>query len=151
MTETAAPQAAAQPASRVIARSRARNTGGRWETQLRVGHHDLIADESTRLEGQDKGPAPFEYLLAALGSCTAITLRMYAERKAWPLTTIEVDLVYREEAGAAIIDRTIAFAGPLDDAQRARLAEMAERTPITRVLKTGADIRTTIAQEEARP
>ena len=131
-------------ASTVIARAHAANSGGRWETALRAGHHDLIADESRRLDGQDKGPAPFEYLVAALGACTAITLRMYAERKAWPLEGIDVDLVYREEAGAAVIDRTLQFHGPLDTLQSARLAEVAERTPVTRVLKTGAEIRTTV-------
>ena len=131
-------------ASTVIARAHARNSGGQWETALRAGHHDLIADESRRLDGQDEGPAPFEYLVAALGACTAITLRMYAERKAWPLEAIDVDLVYREEAGAAVIDRTLQFHGPLDTLQSARLAEVAERTPVTRVLKTGAEIRTTV-------
>ena len=144
MTETEAPQAGPPPTPTVIARGHARNSGGRWETALRLGRHDLIADETAHLDGQDKGPAPFDYLLAALGSCTAITLRMYAERKAWPLEAIDVDLVYREEAGAAIIDRRLAFTGLLDAAQRARLADIAERTPVTKVLKNGADIRTTV-------
>ena len=144
MTETEAPQAADLAVPTVIARGRAGNSGGRWETALRVGHHDLIADETAHLDGKDKGPAPFDYLLAALGSCTAITLRMYAERKAWPLQAVDVDLVYREEAGAAIIDRRLAFTGSLDAAQRARLADIAERTPVTKVLKNGADIRTTV-------
>ncbi len=145
MTDTDSPPAAPPPpAPLVIARGHARNSGGRWETALRVGHHDLIADESPHLDGRDLGPAPFEYLLAALGSCTAITLRMYAERKAWPLEAVDVDLAYREEAGTAVIDRTLKFQGPLDQAQRARLAEIAERTPVTKVLKSGADIRTTV-------
>src|SRR5262249_17384009 len=131
-------------ASTVIARARAYNDGGRWETALKAGHHALVADETAALDGRDRGPGPFEYLLAALGSCTAITLRMYAERKAWPLEAVEVDLVYREEAGAAVIDRRLSFRGPLDETQRARLADIAERTPVTKVLRAGADIRTVV-------
>ena len=146
MSETAAADPAHAHVPGVIARAHARNDGGRWETALRAGHHDLVADESRHLDGQDKGPAPFELLLASLGACTAITLRMYAERKAWPLEAVDVDLVYREEAGAAVIDRALRFTGPLDAAQRARLCEIAERTPVTKVLKTGADIRTTLQE-----
>ena len=142
--EILAPQAVSPPRAPVVARGHARNDGGQWETALRIGHHDLIADESRRLDGQDKGPAPFEYLLGALGACTAITLRMYAERKAWPLEAVDIDLAYREEAGAPVVDRRLAFQGPLDADQRARLAEIAERTPVTKVLKTSVDIRTTV-------
>ncbi|HWE44794.1 MAG TPA: OsmC family protein [Caulobacteraceae bacterium] len=149
MSETTAPTTAPSHAHGVIARAHARNAGGRWETALRAGHHALVADESPHLDGRDKGPAPFEYLLAALGACTAITLRMYAERKAWRLEAVDVDLTYREEAGAAVIDRVLTLAGPLDDAQRARFRDIAERTPVTKVLKTGAEIRTTLTQERS--
>jgi putative redox protein len=136
---------AAHDLPRVIARASARGAGPKWETTIRAGHHALLSDEGPALEGQDKGPAPFELLLAALGSCTAITLRMYALRKAWPLEAAEVRLAYREEAGAAVIDRVLSLEGPLDDAQRARLLDISERTPVTKVLRAGAEIRTTLA------
>jgi putative redox protein len=106
----------------------------------------LVADEGPRLEGADAGPDPFELLLSSLGACTAITLRMYAARKAWPLASVDVRLAWRGEPGVPpLIERELAFDGPLDQAQRARLADIAERTPVTLVLKSAAEIRTTLA------
>ena len=117
-----------------------------WATQVAVGRHSLTIDEPPALGGQDAGPAPYDVLLASLGACTAITLRMYAERKAWPLTAVEVDLRHYKEGDRSKIERVLHLTGDLDDTQRGRLADIAERTPVTLTLKGGADIATRLAE-----
>jgi putative redox protein len=117
----------------------------RYCTRIEMSGHPLTADEPPRNGGQDKGPAPYDLLLAGLGACTAITLRMYADRKEWPLESLEVGLrLVRGEAGALHIDRTLKPMG-LDAGQQARLAEIAEKTPVTLTLKGGLPIHTTLA------
>lgn len=126
-----------------MAQGSARIGKDRYRTEIDVGGHALIADEPPALGGGAVGPAPYDLLLASLGACTAITLRMYADRKGWPLESVEVGLRLsgREEKR---IDRTLAIVG-LDDEQRARMADMAERTPVTLTLKAGLPITTTLA------
>jgi putative redox protein len=109
---------------------------------LTAGHHQLSADEGSALGGGDVGPAPYELLCAALGACTAITLRMYAERKGWPLHAVHVDVRFRRADNGGAIARVLSFEGELDDAQRARLADIAERTPVTLTLKQSLTIMT---------
>jgi putative redox protein len=109
-----------------------------------AGHHQLCADERAELGGQDVGPAPYELLCAALCACTAITLRMYAERKKWPLRAVHVDVRYTQEGKKGAIARVLTFEGELDGEQRARLADVAERTPVTLTLKQGVPITTTL-------
>jgi putative redox protein len=125
-----------------MARAHAEIGSVRYATRIRAGHHDLIADEGAPLGGQDAGPSPFELLVAALGACTAITLKMYAERKAWPLEELHVGLLFQVADGKQRIDRTLTVTGDLDDEQRARLADIAERTPVTLTLKNGLEIKT---------
>lgn len=120
-----------------------------WATQVVTGRHSLTVDEPPALGGQDAGPAPYDVLLASLGACTAITLRMYAERKGWPLTAAEVDLKHYKEGDRSKIERLLHLTGDLDAAQRARLADIAERTPVTLTLKAGADISTRLAEAGA--
>jgi putative redox protein len=115
----------------------------RYRTEITVGGHDLVADEPAALGGQGAGPAPYDLLLASLGACTAITLRMYADRKEWPLESLEVTLRLHGKDERRI-DRTLAIVG-LDDAQKARLADVAERTPVTLTLKSGLPIDTHLA------
>ena len=114
----------------------------RYRVDLKAGHHALIGDEHPELGGQDAGPAPYELLLAALGACTSITLKMYAERKAWPLAGVDVGLLFTREGDTSRIERTLTLEGDLDEAQRARLADIAERTPVTLTLKAGVAIHT---------
>ena len=111
-----------------------------YKVAIAARQHRLSADEGPELGGQDAGPAPFEILCAALCACTAITLRMYAERKGWPLTAAHVDAHYADGA----IARVLTLEGALDDAQRARFADIAERTPVTLALKQGVPITTTL-------
>ena len=114
-----------------------------YATDIRTGAHALVADEPKGAGGGDAGPSPFGLLLSSLGACTAITLRMYAERKQWPLGAIEVRLSYRWRDEAGEIERVLSLGG-LDAAQRARCAEIAEKTPVTRALKRAIAIKTVL-------
>lgn len=114
-----------------------------YRTEIVVGGHAITADEPVALGGKGIGPAPYDLLLASLGACTAITLKMYAERKGWALASVDVALriVGTDERR---IERTLSIQG-LDDSQKARLAEIAERTPVTLTLKSGMPIDTRLA------
>lgn len=126
-----------------MAQGTARIGKDKYRTQISVGGRDIVADEPPALGGQGAGFAPYDLLLASLGACTAITLRMYADRKGWPMESLEVALRLHgvEEKR---IDRTLTIAG-LGDEQRARMADIAERTPVTLTLKNGLPIDTRLA------
>ena len=114
-----------------------------YAVDIRAAHHHFTADEPKSAGGGDAGPSPFGLLLSSLGACTAITLRMYTERKSWPLGEIQVQLTYRWEGETPVIERTVTLDG-LDETQRARCAEIADKTPVTRALKRGVTIKTTL-------
>lgn len=117
----------------------------RFRTQIEVGDgHRFVADEPLSLGGDGAGPSPYDLVIAGLGACTAITLRMYADLKAWPLESVQVELRLSREDNTTVVARTLRIEG-LDEAQKARLAEVAERTPVTLSLKSGLRIRTTLA------
>jgi putative redox protein len=111
-----------------------------FKTVIRSERHEWIADEPTSLGGQDSGPNPFDYLLSSLGSCIAITLRMYAERKGLSVRSIRVDLSMdsRRENGKAVttIYKNIDIDGDLTPEQHDRMLEIAEKCPI-HVMLTG--------------
>jgi len=115
-----------------------------YATAITVGHHQLTADEGAELGGKDAGPAPYDLLCSALAACTAITLRMYAQRKGWALNAVQVDTHFHRQGKDGAIERTLKFEGELDDEQRARLADIAERTPVTLTLKQGVPIATKV-------
>jgi len=105
--------------------------------------HALRGGEPADRGGADTGPAPFGLLLSGLGACTAITLRMYAEHQSWPLAGVDVELTYIvKDRNTRWIDRLITLHG-VDEGQRAKLAEIAEKTPVTRAVRAGTEIRTT--------
>jgi putative redox protein len=111
---------------------------------VQAGHHRLTADEPPP-NGTDTGPAPYGLLLASLGSCTSITLRMYAERKGWQLGQIHITLGVQHAPDGTKIHRDLRFSAPLTDEQKSKLAEIAEKTPVTKTLRAGATITTTLA------
>lgn len=117
-----------------------------YATAINAGGHKITADELPSNGGADAGPAPYDLLLAALSACTAITLRMYADRKQWPLTKVTVELHFSRDADKnERIDRVLHLEGDLTEEQRARFADIAERTPVTLTLKRGLPILTTLA------
>ncbi len=118
-----------------------------YPTTIRAGDHTLTADEPAASGGQNSGPTPSDLLAAALASCTAITLRMYADRKQWPLKAVHVTVdSKRAPDKSTSMDRLLELEGALTDEQRARLADIAERTPVTLVIKAGALIRTALKE-----
>lgn len=111
---------------------------------VQVGPHALRGDEPAERGGTDTGPEPHELMLAALGTCTLMTLRLYAARKGWPLGNTRVRLTGQRGAdGAYAIESHVILDGPLDAAQRARLVEIAARCPVHRTLTGDIAIRTT--------
>ena len=147
--KAAAPSEAATPSTGQLEYVTVREAGsGRYEQDVAIGNHRLKADEPVAFGGTDKGPSPYEYLLAGLGACTSMTLRMYAERKNWPLEHVEVRLSHRKihakdcstcetkDGKIDRIERLISIEGNLDDEQRARLMEIADKCPVHRTLKS---------------
>lgn len=108
----------------------------------------IIMDEPAQLEGQDLGPDPYTMLLASLAGCTLSTLRMYIDRKGWDIPEIHIATnLYREEEGPApetMITRTITFSKEVDEATRQRLLIIAEKCPISKILKNNITISTTL-------
>jgi putative redox protein len=150
-------QASVSPGSVVVA-----STGASpFEQVLLDGRHILHADEPIASGGHDSGPGPYELLLMALGSCTSMTVHLYAARKKWPLEQVVVTLkhakAYAEDCAdcekptAKIdrIDKTLAFIGPLDEAQRSRLVEIAGQCPVHRTLTSKIEIHTTLEATSA--
>ena len=133
--------------------------GGRWvtarvgaggsRTEIEARTHRLVADEPVALGGTDAGPTPYEHLLAALGGCMAITLRMYADRKRWPLEDVRVQLrtarvhevdcesCATEKVDIGRIERRLELGGALTDEQRHRLRLIADRCPVKQSLVGG--------------
>jgi putative redox protein len=119
--------------------------------------HELLADEPEAHGGSDQGPTPYDFLAAALGSCTVMTLNMYARRKDWPLEKVEVSLTHDRihakdcedcESGDGqvhVLNREIRIEGNLDEAQRQRLREIADRCPVHRTLVGEIKVRTRLA------
>jgi len=115
-----------------------------YQTAITTGHHQLTADEGPALGGKDVGPGPYELLSSALAACTVITLRMYAERKQWPVSAVQADVHFIRQGEQQHIERVLTIDGA-DDEQKKRMAEIAERTPVTLTLKRGLEIRTRLA------
>ena len=115
---------------------------------ISAGPHRLTADEPASKGGTGTGPTPYSLLLSALGACTAITLRMYADRKSWALGVIEVHLrMLKSQDGRERIERELRFGASLTDEQRTRLVEIAGKTPVTKTLLAGLPIATTVAEQ----
>ena len=130
------------------------STGQGYRTEILAGTHRLVADEPLSVGGTDTGPDPYGLLLAGLGACTSITLRMYADHKQWPLENIDVHLSHRKihakdcetcesDSGKIdLIEREIELSGTLDATQRERLLQIADKCPVHRTLTSETRIET---------
>ena len=130
---------------------------GKFTQRLLDGRHRLLADEPVEAGGNDRGPNPYELLLMALGACTAMTIRLYVERKKWPLTRIAVRLrhgrIYARDCADCEtkegmldeIERVIEIEGPLDAEQKQRILEIADKCPVHRTLTSEIKIRSRLA------
>lgn len=129
------------------------SSAGYLKQQVTAGEHRFFADEPVEAGGTNAGPDPYTFLLAALGSCTAMTLQIYARRKSWPLESVVVRLRHSrihakdcdecETTQGRIdrIDRYISLVGPLDDSQKQRLLEIAQHCPVHKTLTSEISIK----------
>ena len=137
----------------VVVRGRAE----RFTQEIAVGPHQLAADEPKDMGGDDEGPTPYDLLLASLGSCTSITVTMYAQRKGWPLRGVSTRLrhsrIHAEDCAECEtkegkidqIELDIEFTGPLSSEQRSKLLEIAKKCPVHRTLTSETNIKTRAA------
>ncbi|WP_199154676.1 OsmC family protein [Chromobacterium sp. ASV23] len=107
---------------------------GKLQQVVMAGNHTLLADEPPAIGGEDTGFTPHQLLAASLGACTALTLALYAKRKAWDLADVDVRVAYAERDGAFVLERHMRYIGQLDAEQKARLTEIANQCPIHKVL-----------------
>lgn len=136
---------------------------GPLSQRIQAGRHIMVADEPTSAGGEDTGPTPYGLLLAALGACTSMTVRMYANRKEWPLESTTVTLKHSRihaadcadcetrEGRLDHVERVIQLDGDLDDEQRARLIEIANKCPVHRTLRSEVVIDTVAAPARSDP
>jgi putative redox protein len=134
-----------------------RGAAAGFAQEIIAGPHEFVSDEPTSMGGTDTGPTPYDLLLAALGSCTSMTVAMYARRKQWALERVTVRLrhsrVHADDCAACetrvaaltLIEQDIEFEGVLNEEQRARLLAIAKRCPVHRTLTTQMHITTTLA------
>ncbi|OKH17984.1 OsmC family protein [[Limnothrix rosea] IAM M-220] len=122
------------------------SNGTRYGQNVSVRDFQFVADEPSSIGGDDRGATPMEYVLAGLGACKAITIRMYAERRGWSLDTVDVQINYERSSAKEkpFVQAQLIFSGDLDEAQRARLKEIGDRCPVHRFLSEQLTIETTI-------
>ncbi len=119
--------------------------GAGYLTRMTTRTHAFEADEPVEVGGTDTAPTPVELLMGSLASCTAITLRMYAARKQWPLEGVSVQVHYTAKPTPTMV-KHIAVSGPLDDVQKARLLEIAEACPVAKLLRSGVAMESRLAE-----
>lgn len=117
---------------------------GSFQVRLGVSGGPIFADEPVEVGGLGSGPSPYQLLSAGLAACTAMTLNLYASRKGWDMAELEVEVAHARIGGADRFTRQIRLPSGLDEAQRVRLAEIADRCPVHRTLEGGAEIDTIV-------
>ena len=128
----------------------AKATGaGKFQVRIETGEHSFLMDEPVDYGGLSSGPCPFDMLGAALGACTLMTMRLYAERKGWVVDGLSVRVAHRKVSPEARdqFERTIHFEEATEE-QRAKLLAIAERCPVHLLLERGADVTTSVAEAE---
>ena len=130
----------------------------KFQQEVFTDHHHWFADEPTNVGGQNSGPDPYEHLLAALGTCTAMTIRMYASHKKLPLEQVEVSLSHQrnyindakssedDSSKMEALIRKIQLTGPLSDEEKARLLQIADRCPVHKTLHNNPHVVTTLIE-----
>lgn len=130
----------------------------RFTTDAKAGHHHLLADEPESAGGQDLGPNPYDYLAIALGSCTSMTLRMYADHKNWDLDEVKVHVQHKKvhcddcndadnkHSKIDVLDRIIEVKGKLDEKQKERLVQIADKCPVHKTLNSDIKVQTTLKE-----
>lgn len=143
------------PAVRPVGVVTVESAGGKFTQRVQAGPHNFLADEPPAIGGDDLGPTPYDLLLAGLGACTSITMKMYADRKGIPLDGVKIELEHSRDHVADcttcnnevnridVIDRSIQLFGNLSDEQKAKLIEIADKCPVHRTLENRIDIHTT--------
>lgn len=131
-----------------------------YKVDLQSESHQLVADEPEKNGGQDTGPDPYDYLLISLGSCTAMTVRMYADRKDWPLEEVYVELMHskthaddcqnseKKQSKIDHIEKDITVVGDLTEKQQNRLLEISERCPVHRTLQSDIKITSQLSNKQ---
>ncbi|MFD1189605.1 MULTISPECIES: OsmC family protein [Phenylobacterium] len=124
---------------------------GKFLNAVRIGPHRMLADEPVSVGGDGLGPDPYEFVLAGLGACTSMTIRMYAERKGWPLLRVAVRVRHAERMAAGapkdVFERVIHLEGDLSQEERDRLMDIAERCPVSRTLSAGSTVTSRLADD----
>jgi putative redox protein len=116
-----------------------------YQTVVNSGGHGLIADEPLEAEGSNTGMSPFSLLLASLASCTVITLRMYINRKMWPIEEVKADIEMFKTLSGTRIETKLSFKGDVNDEQKNRLLKIANACPVHKILIGNIDINTVIS------
>ena len=145
-----APRPAARPGEVRVAETGA----GKFQVEVLAGGLSFLADEPVEVGGLGSGPSPHELVAAGLGACTAMTARMYAELKGWPLERVRVSVRHDkrpDETPPSVFERRIAFEGALAPEQVARLFEIADRCPVHKTLEGGSQIETAPLEEPMPP
>jgi putative redox protein len=124
---------------------------GKFGQTVRIGPHVFTGDEPAESGGDDRGPAPHELLLAALATCTSMTVRLYADRKGWPVESVTVRVSGERQGDVYRISREVGLRGELSAEQRARLLEIAGKCPVHRTLTGEILIESSLADAALSP
>jgi putative redox protein len=142
MTPIAMPSAISDDETIVIDETKA----GAFQVKVTAGSSTFLVDEPAAVGGLDSGPNPYDLLSAAVGSCSLMTMRLYADRKKWPLERIRVKVTHHRDglAGRDLFLREIQLFGALDEAQRARIIAISKRCPVHLTIERGSDVETVL-------